>query len=302
MANKIPVSAVFDNIEMMLRDHWGYIYGKAGILWTEEKQRNIEARYSEDDPKYGKAVKYGRKWIGHIVVDCSGVLVYIGNLFGIKYPHGSSSMVRDGYIYDCGPTPHPGWAALVDPTPDTYDNNHIGYVGRDGVTVYEAQGTVAGFTTSKVTDKKWTKFGKIKYVDYSDEEVTPVPPVSDVYFAVITGDNVRLRSGPGTNYAKVGTDNLFNGAEVEVLADCDNWKFCRVLADGRQGYVFSKYVSGPIEKPEEKPAEEPVATDEYVMVNKDDFLELIRTCKKIAEKYSSVLELYGGDVDGKVSD
>ena len=293
MANKIPVSAVFDNIEMMLRDHWGYIFGKAGIMWTQQKQDNATDEM---------AIKYGQQWVGHMVTDCSGVMVYIWRQFGLKIPHGSSSMVRQGYIVDCGSTPHPGWAALADPTPDTYDNNHIGIVGRDGVTVYEAKGTRYGFVTSKVTDKKWTKFGRFKDVDYSNEEVTPVPPVSDVYFAVITGDNVRLRSGPGTNYAKVGTDNLFNGAEVEVLADCDNWKFCRVLADGRQGYVFSKYVSGPIEKPEEKPAEEPVSTDEYVMVNKDDFLRLIRTCKEIAERYSSVLELYGGDVDGKVSD
>lgn len=286
---KIPVKSVYEYLDMMLRDKWGYIFGKAGVKWTQAMQ---------DKATDEMAITYGQQWVGHMVTDCSGVMVYIWKQFGLSIPHGSSSMVKQGYIVDCGPTPHPGWAALVDDTPDTPDNKHIGIVGADGVTVYEAKGTRYGFVTSKVTDKKWTKFGRFKDVDYSNGEVIPVPPVSDVYFAEITGDNVRLRSGPGTNYTKVG-DNLFSGDRVEVLADCGNWKFCRVVSTDKQGYVFSQYVSDPIVTPIE-PEQDPELVDEFIMVRKEDLTKILELCSSILENYGHVLTLNGGDAGGKV--
>lgn len=281
---KIPVQALYDKTKMMLENKWGYIYGKAGVFWTQKMQDNATDEM---------AIKYGQQWVGHMVTDCSGVMVYIWKQYGLKIPHGSSSMVREGYVVDCGPTPHPGWAALVDKTPDTPDNDHIGIVGADGVTVYEAKGTKAGFVTSKVTDKKWTKFGRFKDVDYGEEEV-PVPPVSDTYFAEITGDGVRLRSGPGTNYAKVGSENLNKGTEVEVLADCGNWKFCKVLSDLRQGYIFSKYVSEPITKEVDPVYEDEKLIDELVVVDRDTFVKIVELAKEIVDKYGKYLEVYNG--------
>lgn len=283
---KIPVQALYDNTKMMLQNHWGYIYGKAGVFWTQKMQDNATDEM---------AIKYGQQWVGHMVTDCSGVMVYIWKLYKLKIPHGSSSMVREGYIVDCGPTPHPGWAALVDETPDTPDNNHIGIVGEDGVTVYEAKGTRYGFVTSKVTDKKWTKFGRFKDVDYGEEEEVPVPPVSDTYFATITGDGVRVRSGPGTNYPKVGSENLNKGTEIEVLADCGNWKFCKVLSDLRQGYIYSKYVSEPIAKELPPDVVGDVNVDEYIMVKTKDFIGLLETLQRIVDQYGDYLEVYHGN-------
>lgn len=282
---KIPVSDVYHYLDIMLSERWGYIYGKAGILWTQKMQDNATDEM---------AIKYGQQWVNHMVTDCSGVMVYIWKQFGLKIPHGSSSMVREGYIVDCGPTPHPGWAALVDETPDTPDNDHIGIVGADGVTVYEAKGTKAGFVTSKVTDKKWTKFGRFKDVDYGEEEI-PVPPISDTYFATITGDGVRVRSGPGTNYPKVGAENLSKGTEVEVLADCGNWKFCRVTSDGRQGYIFSKYVSEPIVKEITPGTDGDVLTDEYIMVKREYFIAIYDACKQVVDNLKDIAEAYNGN-------
>lgn len=241
--SQIPVNDLFDYLEMMLRDKWGYIWGTAGVMWTEQKQENLKKNYSPDDPNRGKSVRYGSKWIGHMVTDCSGVLVYIGLKYGVKYPHGSTSMVRDGYLTDWDTKPHPGWAALVDPTPGTADNNHIGYVGRDGVTVYEAKGTIDGFVTSKATDKKWTKFCRIKDVDYSAiEKGESAPMLSESYYAEITGDDVRIRTGPGTNYAKIGT-NLNKGDIVKVVAEpTSTWVFAQIESQKLQGYIFKKYV------------------------------------------------------------
>ncbi|MBR1407431.1 MAG: SH3 domain-containing protein [Clostridia bacterium] len=221
---------------MMLRDHWGYIWGTAGILWTEARQKATDNEMAE---------KYGSRWIGHMVTDCSGVMVYIWRQYGLTIPHGSSSMVRQGYIVDCGPDPHPGWAALVDPTPDTPDNNHIGIVGADGETVYEARGTQSGFVTSKVTDKKWTKFGRFKDVDYGDGKETGIMPEDGgtrVYYrAEVATEKGRLnvRSGPGTDYGVLFA--LPKGTVVDVLFEYPSgWDW--ISDDGDHGYVCHKYL------------------------------------------------------------
>ena len=230
---KIPVGELYRYLDMMLRDKWGYIYGTAGILWTASRQ----ATTTND-----MAQKYGAKWIGHRVTDCSGVMVYIWKQFGMTIPHGSSSMVSRGYIVDCGPDPHPGWAALVDKTPSTPDNDHIGIVGRDGVTVYEAKGTQAGFVTSKVTDAKWTKFGRFKDVDYEAEDAVMEGGVQVVYRAEVTTESGRLnmRSGPGTGYSVIGKIN--RGEVVDVWIECPNgWRY--VDDDGQTGYVDGRYLT-----------------------------------------------------------
>ena len=237
MAKKIPVQSLFDNCRMMLRDKWGYIWGTSGKIWTQRDQDNAEREMT---------VKYGQKWVGHHVTDCSGVMVYIWALYGLKIPHGSSSMVKQGYISDCGPDPHPGWAALVDDTPDTPDNTHIGIVMEDGLTVFEAKGTQAGCVTSKVTDKKWTKYGKFKDVDYSGEDVKMVPP----YIAIVVTNtgSLNVRSGPGTEYTIIGS--IPKGAKVKVQSEADPWAF--INYDGLQGYSHMKYLE-PIEEIQDDP-------------------------------------------------
>lgn len=246
--SKIPVNDVFDAVETMLRDKWGYIYGTSGQLWTQSKQNTTTNEMAQ---------KYGSRWIGHMVTDCSGVMVYIWRKHGLSIPHGSSSMVSKGYIVDCGPEPHPGWAALVDDTPDTPDNRHIGIVGRDGVTVYEAKGTQAGFVTSKVTDKKWTKFGRFRDVDYSGE-VEPLPDQGKQvnYRAEVTtkSGSLNLRSGPGTKYPIV--DTIPKGASVDVWMEYpDGWDFVSYMGD--QGYVSAQYMT-PLPPATSLPDETPV--------------------------------------------
>lgn len=232
MPGKIPVSALYEHCERMLKERYGYIFGTSGELWTESKQNTTTNDMAQ---------KYGARWIGHHVVDCSGLIVHIWRLFGLKIPHGSSSMVRQGYITDCCPDPHPGWAALVDKTPDTPDNEHIGIVQRDGATVVEAKGTQSGVVTSKATDKKWTKFGKFKDVDYEEAD-DPMPDGEKVIYRaeVITESGpLNVRSGPGRQYDKIG--KLPRGEIVDVMVECPNgWRY--IDDDGDQGYVDGRYL------------------------------------------------------------
>ena len=233
----------------MLDEHWGYIYGTAGTAWTAQKQEALASKYGEGDKNYGMSVKFGKKWIGHMVTDCSGVMVYIWRKFGLSIPHGSSSMVRQGYIVDCGSTPHPGWAALADPTPDTPDNNHIGIVGADGYTIYEARGTTSGFVTSNTANAKWTKYGRFKDVDYSKE----VPTMDTPYTARVNTDTgaLNIRTGPGMGYGILGTAK--KGEIVKVITHGSDWDFAECQIGS--GYVATRYLT-PIEEIKPDPADD----------------------------------------------
>ena len=251
---KIPVNDLYKYLDQMYANKWGYIYGTAGVVWTAQKQSQLESKYSSDDPNYGMSVKYGKKWIGHMVSDCSGVMVFIWRQFGLTIPHGSSSMVRQGYIVDCSSTPKPGYAALVDPTPETDDNKHIGIVGADGVTVYEAKGTQYGFVKSKTTDSKWTKFGRFVDVDYEGGE-EPVEPGTIKYYAEVNTQKspLSVRNGPGTEYAKIGS--LPKGTEVAVMSELDGWAY--EMSDIVNGYCSLQYLKKTRDvDPDPKPSDE----------------------------------------------
>lgn len=239
MANKIPLASVYSYLKQMLSEKWGYIFGTAGIMWTAEKQKTIESRMA-DNPNYEMSVQYGQKWIGHTVTDCSGVMVYIWKQFGLKIPHGVNSIINQKYITSLSGTPKPGYAAIK--SRDAGGNySHIGIVGEDGRTVYEAKGTVAGFVTSDVST--WKFFGPFKDIDYE------VRPVGTPFYGVVTGSRVRLRSGPGTEYGII--THLDSGDIFKVEKLFDSWYFGTVMKSGVQGYISSQYVMQTDYKPGE---------------------------------------------------
>ena len=233
MANKIPLASVYTYLEQMLKEKWGYIFGTAGVPWTKEKQEVLE-RQRANIPDYEMSIRYGAKWIGHTVTDCSGVMVYIWRQHGLSIPHGVNSIIKGGYITFLSDTPRPGYAAIKSRKADG-SYRHIGIVGADGKTVYEAKGAVAGFVTSNVS--AWGFFGPFKDVDYE----SGVEPVETPYYGVVTGNNVRVRSGPGTEYSII--THVDSGDLVKVEKVFDDWCFGMVLKDKTQGYISSRYIT-----------------------------------------------------------
>lgn len=236
---KIPVQALYDNCRMMLDEHWGYIYGTAGVKCT---QAVIDQSIERFPKNADMTRRYGKQWLGRMVTDCSGVMAYIWKKYGKSIPHGSTSMVSQKFIVDFSSTPKPGYAALVDPTPDTDDNNHIGIVAEDGKHVYEARGTAYGFVYSEL-DKRFTKFGRFADVDYGEgSEIMPSDDGTRVYHKARVNTNsgpLNVRSGPGTD-----NDVIFKipkGTIVDVMFEYENgWAF--VDEDGDQGYVDGRYL------------------------------------------------------------
>lgn len=208
----IGVMALIELFQYALANAWGYIWGAAGILWTEAKQKQkvdyMVSKYgtgwknnseAKEDVYYGAAM-YGSKWIGHTVADCSGLFAWAFKKLGGAIAHGSNSIWRSycsskgklsaGKRTD-GKELKPGTAVFV--YKKAKDNrSHIGlYVG-SGV-VIEASGTKVGVITSKITDTKWAEWGELKNVDYSGSEDTT--PSDDQGFPDKTGWRATIRRG-----------------------------------------------------------------------------------------------------------
>lgn len=166
----ISTQALIDLFRQALKEKWGYIWGTSGEKWTEAKQRELE-KTTDSDRAQGR--KYGSKWIGHTVADCSGLFSWAFRKLGGTMYHGSDTMYRK-WCTDKGELKKgkrtdgrmlkPGTAVFVW---NGSRYSHVGlHVGDN--TVIEAMGTINGVTTTKVTAGKWTHWGELTGVDYAN--------------------------------------------------------------------------------------------------------------------------------------
>ena len=177
----ITTQALINYFQAALDSKWGYIYGERHTLWSAEKQAAYVNKYS-GDPDRQNSCKYGGKWAGHIVTDCSGLFADAFEKLGGKIAHGSNTMWRD-YCTDKGELKGgkrtdgkellPGTAVFTGSSWNQH--NHVGlYVGNGWV--IEAQGTQNGVTRTKITNSKWTYWGELKGVQYgADPQPEPEP-------------------------------------------------------------------------------------------------------------------------------
>ena len=170
---------------LSLEEKWGYIYGAKHVLWSKARQDNYVKAYEGKDPLRQKSCKYGSKWIGHIVTDCSGLFAWWTKELGQEIAHGSNS-IYDRYCSSKGTLKNgktakgkdlkPGAAVFT--TGDDGRHGHIGlYIG--GGKVIEANGAVEGVVESKVTEARWKAWGELKVVDYIGESADENPPWED---------------------------------------------------------------------------------------------------------------------------
>ena len=212
---------------------WGYILNTAGILWTQAKQNSTTNAYAQ---------KYGQKWVGHYVADCSGLFSWAFNQLGGYMYHGSNTMwdsyctnkgkLKSGKRTD-GQVLKPGTAVFV--LKNGNDRSHVGlYIGNGEV--IEANSTETGVIKTKITNSKWAEWGELKGVDYSgstpSEDTTPT-----VGSAVVNNVKVALRTGPSTK------DNVIlrvdKGERVQVLGE--SWT--KVSYQGKTGYMMTKFLN-----------------------------------------------------------
>ena len=87
----IEAQALVDKFRQALNDKWGYIWGTAGVMWTAARQKDLE---KTTDENRAMSRKYGSKWIGHMVADCSGLFVWAFRQFGMGMSHISSNIYK----------------------------------------------------------------------------------------------------------------------------------------------------------------------------------------------------------------
>lgn len=234
-------------------DRWGYIYGKKHEMWSADKQAAYAREYA-GDPDRENSVRYGGKWVGHWVTDCSGLFAYSYEQLGGSIAHGSNS-IWDKYCSAQGTMTRgkrtdgqglkPGTAVF---TSSGAKHNHIGlYIG-NGV-VIEAQGAEAGVVTSKASATKWTHWGELKGVSYDDvdpsgdeEDEEEGEDVKEATVWSSNGKPVKLRASnqPGTKMYGL-YDDIPVGTIVEVTGDDGEWS--TVNYGSRRGwYMKSEFL------------------------------------------------------------
>ena len=183
-AKVITTAALMEKFRQALEEKWGYIWATDGEMWTAAKQKQLEQTTDADREN---SRKYGSKWIGRKVADCSGLFSWAFKQLGGYMYHGSDTMFRKyctatgvlntGQRTD-GAELKPGTAVFVwKEAKKKY--THVGlYMG--GGVVIEAMGAQNGVTTSKITATKWTHWGELKGVDYSGSAAAePAAPAAD---------------------------------------------------------------------------------------------------------------------------
>ena len=186
----ITSKAFIEQVIIPLREGWGYIYGTAGKLWTKALQDQLNRTADE---KRALSRRYGAKWIGKRVTDCSGLIYWAVRQLGGDIAHHARYQYTDGCrrkgrlvngLREDGTAPLPGSAVFLKGGKDHI--HHVGvYIGEalrpaqgdDGLTregtVVEAKGARYGVVTSPLS--RWEYWGELKAVDYSDASKAEAP-------------------------------------------------------------------------------------------------------------------------------
>lgn len=221
---------IAETVRQPLQEHWGYIWGKSGQLFTRNDYEEI-LKTKAGNSNYKLAIKYGEKWIGHKVADCSGLVVWVYKQFGMSVPHGSNSLWKNckekGKISGDIPT-----GALVFKLRNSTDYYHVGIYAGNGK-VIEAKGTLAGVVESKLSE--WGYYGLLG----TEKEVVPVQKGDTAIVDVPNDGTLWVRKGPSTKADK--RDVIREGDEVEIVEMNGDWARIRYISEG---YVMAKFLRG----------------------------------------------------------
>ena len=258
----IKAEELIAKFQQALDDHWGYIWGTAGVMWTEARQKQLE---KTTDKNRAMSRQYGSKWIGHYVADCSGLFCWAFKQFDLPMSHISSNIFISYCTQNKGRlttalkrTILPGSAVFTGETAGKHP--HVGlYIGNNEV--IEAKGTINGVVKSNLTDKKWTFYGELKEVIYDGAAPAPVPDPTPGWRPTIRRGNKgadviecqTMLTRLGYDIGKSGIDGDFGRAtEAGVKAFQSDHK---LVVDGVVGPMTWDALDKAIAQLNEKPIE-----------------------------------------------
>lgn len=270
----IPCREIIAAFQGYLAAGDGYIPGASGQTWTQTAQ---------DQSTNATVQKYGQRWVGHRVEDCSGAFVRAYKAHGMSIYHGSNRIARE-YVVELLPIDQakPGMAAFKARQPgekyydlpseykrggkhyngDLADYYHIGLVDENPEYTINAQSTKTGVVRSKLSNG-WCAVGYLKAVQYDQED--DMSENDNVKKMVVNADKVNMRAAPDVNSARI--EYLNKGDTVHVSFNYHNgWLY--VVHGSKSGYVMEKYLD-PVEA-EIKPVEPSDNQDDESIAQNDD--------------------------------
>lgn len=248
----VPIRDLVNTAMQAYEEKWGYIWGKSGQVWTQANQ---------DNATRDMTVRYGQKWVGKRVADCSGLFVWAFKQHDLKIYHGSNTIwnkylvpeTRGGLV---GTVKIRYGAAVFQNSGGV--RGHIGwYIG--GGKVLEEHGTDAGCIISDLST--WDEFGELKDGEYTAEayETFYIVP-RDTLTKGANSELVRyLQSAliaQGYNVGSKGADGVFGTATLKAVEKFqgDNG----LAADGKVGpQTWAKILAGKPVKPAPEAPEAP---------------------------------------------
>lgn len=263
-----------------LDEGWGYIYGTAGETWTREKQ---------DKATREQTIKWGSKWIGKRVADCSGLAVWAFKQLGGSVYHGSNTIwnqyvtgrcaLKNGQRTDGDPILPGDPVFLVNTQNGKKNRHHIGYYVGDGICI-EAKGTYYGVVTSQLSH--WHETAHWLNVEYEGGMIFVANPIlrkGD------TGEDVKklqeLLNGCGESLA---VDGKFGEKTKKAVEDFQ--RLMGLTADGICGDQTWAALERPADPGDEylEPPETVMHPPDTVCISRADFDAIMSILKKYGGK------------------
>lgn len=255
----IPIRKLVNIAQVALDEKWGYIWGKSGQVWTQANQ---------DAATRDMTVRYGQKWVGKRVADCSGLFVYAFRECGGKIYHGSNTIWNDYLVPETrGPL---AGVVKIRYGAAVFQNvngkrTHIGWY-RGGGMVEEERGTQTGCILSPLAT--WDEYGELKDADYTGEvyETFDIQPL-DTITKGAKGELVKYLQNAlieeGYDVGKSGADGVFGTGTLSAVRafQYDNG----LTSDGKVGQKTWAKIKALVvddEPDEEKPTAPPVEPQE----------------------------------------
>ena len=282
MADKIGAADLIADFGIPLAEEWGYIWGKSGQVWT---------RASQDAATRDMTKRYGAKWIGRKVADCSGLFVWAYKRHGLSIYHGSDTIYRK-YTTDSKSLVADG--ILIRPGAAVFQvkdgrRTHIGlYIG--GGKCIEAKGTQSGVVQSDIST--WDEWAELADVDYTG---MPQERISASWPTLRQGDTgqaveaLQTALGAHGDQYRVKVDGIFGrGTLAAVRAfQGDNG----LTPDGIVGKLTWGKLRESEDDDEDKPTEDETETaDPWDSMSVED---------KLDDLNMRMMRLEGGDTHGE---
>lgn len=296
---------IIADFRRMLAEKWGYIPATSGEMWTAEKQQKAAA-------KSETVARYGSRWIGYHVADCSGAFVWAYRQHGMSIYHGSNRIARE-YLTERGAAllpmseAKPGMAAFKLRKPgdknyalpseykpggehyngDLNDYYHIGLVDADG-SIINAQSTAKGVQRSKASG--WSCAGYLRAVEYEKNDQNERKDEAPMQNAIVTADGqVNLRKGPSKKDPLV--NKLSPGTEVQIVQTVTNEgkEWAAVKSKKGSGYIMTEYLTLTEATQEPDEPEAPTGTTEEVEKKLYQLMDCLEKAQTLADDLQRLL-------------